>query len=75
MPIYNIELLSNISRVCSDLRKYGINGKSVYYGKLKIDHVRIKKAGYDIYGGVNVPYIWLKTPNGMDLRAFFDEML
>ncbi|HEX3013596.1 MAG TPA: LL-diaminopimelate aminotransferase, partial [Methanobacterium sp.] len=28
-----------------------------------------------IYGGVNSPYIWVKTPNGMDSWEFFDILL
>jgi LL-diaminopimelate aminotransferase len=31
--------------------------------------------GIKVYGGVNAPYIWLKTPNGMDSWAFFDKLL
>jgi LL-diaminopimelate aminotransferase len=31
--------------------------------------------GYKVFGGVNAPYIWLKTPNGMDSWAFFDKLL
>ncbi|MCK4886880.1 MAG: LL-diaminopimelate aminotransferase [Planctomycetes bacterium] len=41
--------------------------------------VRIRKAlsdlGYTIYGGVNAPYIWMKTPNGMSSWDFFDTLL
>ncbi|MHB1455851.1 MAG: LL-diaminopimelate aminotransferase [Armatimonadota bacterium] len=33
------------------------------------------EAGLEIYGGINAPYIWLKTPNGMDSWAFFDKLL
>jgi LL-diaminopimelate aminotransferase len=35
----------------------------------------LKSAGLEVYGGVNAPYIWLKTPNGMDSWAFFDKLL
>lgn len=35
----------------------------------------LKTAGLEAYGGVNAPYIWLKTPNGMDSWSFFDELL
>jgi LL-diaminopimelate aminotransferase len=28
-----------------------------------------------VYGGVNAPYIWMKTPNGMDSWEFFDKLL
>ncbi|MCU6709447.1 LL-diaminopimelate aminotransferase [Paenibacillus sp. J5C_2022] len=31
--------------------------------------------GLDVYGGVNAPYIWLKTPQGLDSWAFFDKLL
>ena len=32
-------------------------------------------AGLDVYGGVNAPYIWLKTPGGMDSWRFFEALL
>ncbi|MBC7765244.1 MAG: LL-diaminopimelate aminotransferase, partial [Hyphomonadaceae bacterium] len=35
----------------------------------------IKSLGLQVFGGVNAPYIWLKTPNGMDSWAFFDKLL
>ena len=31
--------------------------------------------GIEVFGGVNAPYIWLKTPQGMDSWAFFDKLL
>lgn len=31
--------------------------------------------GYTVYGGINAPYIWLKTPNGMKSWDFFDLLL
>lgn len=35
----------------------------------------LKKAGYEISGGVNAPYIWLKTPKGMTSWEYFDYLL
>ncbi|WP_314002464.1 LL-diaminopimelate aminotransferase [uncultured Paenibacillus sp.] len=35
----------------------------------------LKSLGLQVYGGVNAPYIWLKTPNGLDSWAFFDKLL
>ena len=35
----------------------------------------LKQAGYQVYGGVNAPYIWLKTPGRMSSWEFFDELL
>ena len=31
--------------------------------------------GYQIYGGVNAPYVWLKTPEGTGSWNFFDTLL
>jgi LL-diaminopimelate aminotransferase len=31
--------------------------------------------GYRVYGGVNSPYIWLKTPGGMGSWEYFDYLL
>ncbi|WP_274651823.1 LL-diaminopimelate aminotransferase [Paenibacillus humicola] len=35
----------------------------------------LKSLGLQVFGGVNAPYIWLKTPNGLDSWAFFDKLL
>ena len=35
----------------------------------------LSKAGYEVYGGVNAPYIWLKTPEKMSSWDFFDYLL
>ena len=35
----------------------------------------LKKAGYQVFGGVNSPYIWLKVPEGMTSWEFFDYLL
>ena len=35
----------------------------------------LKAAGYTVSGGVNAPYIWLKTPDGMNSWEFFDYLL
>lgn len=32
-------------------------------------------AGFEVYGGVNAPYIWLKTPEKMTSWEFFDYLL
>ena len=31
--------------------------------------------GYTVFGGVNAPYIWLQTPDGMKSWDFFDMLL
>ncbi|MCR5468670.1 MAG: LL-diaminopimelate aminotransferase [Lachnospiraceae bacterium] len=35
----------------------------------------LKAAGYEVHGGVNAPYIWLRTPQGMTSWEFFDYLL
>ncbi|MFH1021063.1 MAG: LL-diaminopimelate aminotransferase [Pseudomonadota bacterium] len=35
----------------------------------------LKAAGIICYGGVNAPYIWLKTPGGIKSWDFFDKLL
>jgi len=32
-------------------------------------------AGFTCYGGVNAPYIWLKTPGSTTSWDFFDQLL
>ena len=35
----------------------------------------LQDAGYTVFGGVNAPYIWLKTPDNMTSWEFFDYLL
>ena len=35
----------------------------------------LKKAGIQCYGGINSPYVWLKTPNGISSWEYFDILL
>ena len=35
----------------------------------------LQAAGITVYGGVNAPYVWLRTPGGMKSWDFFDELL
>ena len=35
----------------------------------------LREQGYTVSGGVNAPYIWLKTPDGMSSWEFFDRLL
>ncbi|MCR5419846.1 MAG: LL-diaminopimelate aminotransferase [Lachnospiraceae bacterium] len=35
----------------------------------------LRGAGYTVSGGVDAPYIWLKTPKGMTSWEFFDHLL
>lgn len=46
---------------------YMRNAQYIYQG--------LKEAGYSVSGGVNAPYIWLKTPNKMTSWEFFDYLM
>ena len=35
----------------------------------------LAKVGFEVFGGVNAPYIWLKTPENMSSWEFFDYLL
>ena len=35
----------------------------------------LEATGVTVYGGVNAPYVWLKTPGGMSSWDFFDHLL
>ncbi len=46
-----------------------------YLNNAKIIVDGLKKAGFEVYGGVNSPYVWLKTPAGFTSWEFFDLLL
>ena len=46
-----------------------------YMKNAKVIKEGLKEAGYSVSGGVNAPYIWLKTPNNMSSWDFFDYLL
>lgn len=46
-----------------------------YMNNAKIIREGLTNAGYTVFGGVNAPYIWLKTPDDMTSWEFFDYLL
>ena len=46
-----------------------------YQNNAKVIRDGLTAAGLTCFGGVNAPYIWLKTPNGMGSWEFFDLLL
>ena len=46
-----------------------------YMNNAKVIYEGLKSAGYTVSGGVNAPYIWLKTPDNMTSWEFFDYLL
>jgi LL-diaminopimelate aminotransferase len=35
----------------------------------------LESVGLKVFGGVNAPYVWVKTPEGMGSWKFFDQLL
>lgn len=48
---------------------------SFYLENAQIIREKLTEAGLTVYGGINAPYIWLKTPNGLSSWDFFDKLL
>ena len=62
--------------VYSDAGKAQLKEQVNYYMQnAKIIKEGLKDAGYTVFGGVNAPYIWLKTPDKMTSWDFFDFLL
>ena len=55
------------SQIKENIKYYQRNAKVIREG--------LKMAGYEVYGGVNAPYIWLKVPDGFTSWSFFDMLL
>ncbi len=46
-----------------------------YMTNARIMREALSEMGYEVYGGVNAPYIWLRCPEGMTSWQFFDMLL
>ena len=46
-----------------------------YLDNAKIIREELTNAGLSVYGGVNAPYVWVKTPHGLSSWEFFDKLL
>ena len=56
-------------------RKQIMDNIAYYQNNAKIIREGLTAAGLECFGGVDAPYIWLKTPNGMGSWDFFDLVL
>lgn len=46
-----------------------------YLENAKIMRTSLAEMGYEVYGGVNAPYVWVKTKDNMTSWDFFDKVL
>ncbi|MCD7824470.1 MAG: LL-diaminopimelate aminotransferase [Clostridiaceae bacterium] len=62
--------------VYSDEGKKQTGEQIAYYmNNAKLIREGLLAAGYEVFGGVDAPYIWLKTPDNMKSWDFFDYLL
>lgn len=62
--------------VYSQAGKEQLSEQVAYYMKnAQVINAGLTDAGYTVSGGVNAPYIWLKTPKQMSSWEFFDFLL
>ena len=60
----------------SDAGREQISGLvSFYLENARLLREGLTKVGIEVYGGVNAPYVWLKTPGGLSSWDFFDQLL
>jgi len=48
---------------------------SFYMENAALIRQELKAAGLAVYGGEQAPYVWVKTPEGLDSWGFFDHLL
>ncbi|OKH17867.1 LL-diaminopimelate aminotransferase [[Limnothrix rosea] IAM M-220] len=48
---------------------------SFYLENAAIIRKELESVGFDVFGGVNAPYVWVKTPEGLTSWDFFDKLL
>ena len=46
-----------------------------YMTNAKLLREGLEKVGIRVFGGVNAPYVWIKTPNNLGSWEFFDLLL
>ncbi len=46
-----------------------------YLENARIMRESLKEIGFTVFGGVNAPYVWVKTPDNMKSWEFFDKVL
>jgi LL-diaminopimelate aminotransferase len=46
-----------------------------YMENAKIIRKELTAAGLEVHGGINAPYVWVKTPAGLSSWDFFDKLL
>jgi len=86
-PIWNRRHSTKFNGVSYPVQKaaaaiYSTEGKkevadtiAYYMENARIMRESLKAIGYTVFGGVNAPYVWVKTKGGMTSWDFFDKVL
>ncbi len=60
----------------SEVGKKQVADLIAYYKEnARIIREGLKKAGLTVFGGINAPYVWAKTPSGISSWEYFDYLL
>ena len=61
---------------------YSVEGKTqiqelvaFYLTNARLLREGLEAVGIEVYGGINAPYVWLRTPGGQSSWDFFDDLL
>ena len=46
-----------------------------YMNNARVLREGLEAAGFQVFGGINAPYVWLKTPGNLTSWEFFDQLL
>ena len=60
-------IIQNMAQIKEQIAYYMENARQIREGLIA--------AGYQAFGGVNSPYVWLKTPDNLTSWEFFDYLL
>jgi LL-diaminopimelate aminotransferase len=86
-PLWNRRMCTKFNGVsyitqCGAAATYTPEGKKqvsevikLYMNNAKMIRESLGKLGYKVFGGINAPYIWVKTPEGLGSWEFFDLLL
>ena len=47
----------------------------LYMNNAKLIREGLQTVGLEVYGGINAPYVWVKTPDGLGSWDYFEKLL
>lgn len=71
----NIAQLAGVSVLSEQGQKETQALIDYYMENARVIREGLKDVGIHTFGGINAPYIWAKTPNGLDSWEFFDKLM